>query len=111
VGLIGVLQSKRIDGGWLTSYGGDVFGTAVFWWCLRRTVFARARFAAELAAAFVLAGCFAWEWSQRFDLSGNPFSITHGVFDPFDLVAYSATLSVCYGVDKGLQHRVAARKP
>ena len=32
VALVGVLQAKRIDAGWLTSYGGDVFGPAVLWW-------------------------------------------------------------------------------
>jgi hypothetical protein len=105
VALIGWLQTTGISGGWLTSYGGDIFGPAVFWWGFRRTMFAKTRRGAEIAALFVLVACFVWEFCQRYDLSGTPLSITQGTYDPLDLVCYALTIGVCYAVEKGLQRR------
>jgi hypothetical protein len=109
VALIGWLQTTGISAGWLTSYGGDIFGPAVFWWGFRRTVFAKMRRGAELVALFVVVACFVWEFCQRYDLSGTPLSITRGIYDPLDLVCYALTIGVCYAVDKGLQrcHRAS----
>lgn len=110
VALVGIMQAKQYNGGWLTSYGGDVFGPIAFWWGLRRTIFASLPYGAELAALTQLIGCFVWEICQRFDLSGTVLFFTQGVFDPLDLVAYSLTLLGCYMLDKTLQtnHRVHA---
>jgi len=53
-----------------------------------------------LAAAgrllFVLTGYFLWQWLQRDDLEGTPLAMTHGHFDPFDLLAYTVGLLVTY---------------
>jgi hypothetical protein len=105
VSLIGWLQTRGISAGWLTSYGGDIFGPPVFWWGFRRTLFAKMRRGAELAALFVVVACFVWEFCQRYDLSGTPLSITRGVSDPLDLVCYALAVGVCYAVEKGLQRR------
>lgn len=103
VGLIGWLQSRRVDAGWLTRYGGDVFGTAAFWWVVRRTIFSRHRLGAEFAAISLFVACFAWEFCQRFDFSGSVLGITQGVFDHWDLVSYALTLVFLYAIDKCLQ--------
>ena len=108
--LIGWLQSKRIDAGWLTRYGGDVFGTAMFWWMIRRTIFAGFWLGAEIAAASLLVACFAWEFCQRLDLSGSVLGITKGTYDPLDLVAYALTLGFLYAIDRGLQRRQKFRR-
>ncbi len=107
--LVGILQTKRIDAGWLTAYGADVVSPIALWWGLRRTVFARIRAGAELAASTILLGSFAWEWSQRFDLSGTVLDYAKGTFDPFDLLAYLVTMAACYALDKYLQRRQEAR--
>jgi hypothetical protein len=103
VAVVGIMQSRHEDGGWLTTYGGDVFGPMAFWWGLRRTVFASLKFGAEIAAFTQWVGCFAWEFCQKLDLSNTVLFFTAGVFDPFDLVAYSVTLLGCYLLDKALQ--------
>ncbi len=105
VALVGFMQAEQYNGGWLTSYGGDVFGPIAFWWTLRRTIFASPKYGAEIAALTQLVGCFVWEICQLFDLSGTVLFLTKGVFDPFDLVAYSLTLLGCYVLDKSLQRR------
>jgi hypothetical protein len=94
------LQAQRINGGWLTSYGGDVFGPLAFWWALRRTMFASPKYGAEIAVLTQLVGCFVWEFCQRADLSNTVLFFTEGTFDPFDLVAYSVTLIGCYALDR-----------
>ncbi len=109
VAVVGVMQARQYNGGWLTSYGGDVFGPIAFWWGLRRTVFASPKAGAEIAALTQLAGCITWEFSQRFDLSNTPLFFTKGVFDPYDLVAYTITLCGCYVLDKTLQFRRRSR--
>jgi hypothetical protein len=48
--VVGVMQAQQYNGGWLTSYGGDVFGPIAFWWGLRRTIFASLTFGAEIVA-------------------------------------------------------------
>jgi hypothetical protein len=89
------LQMKHVDAGWLTSYGADVLSPAYLWWGLRRVRFPHTPLGAVQAAVLVGAGCFAWEISQRFDLSGTPLAIAEGTFDPWDLVVYAVTLVLC----------------
>ncbi len=78
VNVVGQLQTRRVDAGWITSYGGDIVGPMMVWWGARRTLFATTRAAAEWSAASVLAGCCAWELCQGYDLSGTPLAITEG---------------------------------
>jgi len=111
--VVGVLQARQVNKGWLTSYGGDVFGPIPFWWGLRRTVFASLTYGAEIAVLTQLIGCFAWEFCQRLDLSHTILFITKGTFDPLDVVAYTVTLMACYSLDRLLQywHRCRWRSP
>ena len=101
------LQSKRVDAGWLTSYGADVLGTAWCWWWMRRIVFVRLCRPAEAAAVAVLAAGLAWEFCQRYDLSRTLLARTKGTYDPLDIAAYALTLGACYTIDKSFQRRTA----
>ena len=58
----------------------------------------------------MLVACFAWEFGQRFDLSGSILGITQGTFDPLDLVAYALTLGFLYAIDKRLQRNQNVRR-
>lgn len=93
---IGGLQMYRVDAGFLTDYGADLFAPP-FWYLMLRGW--RPRVRPLVILGFVLGGCFVWEWLQRFDLSGTPLVITRGHFDPFDLLAYTAGSLVVYLLD------------
>jgi len=103
------VQSTGVEAGWLTSYGADCLGTAWVWWWLRRTLFVRAPWPTQTTALAVLAAGVAWKVNQRYDLSGTQLAGTKGTYDPFDLVAYAATLAGCYSLEQVLRRRVAAR--
>jgi hypothetical protein len=100
---IGGLQMYHVDAGLLTDYGADLLAPPWMYLSLR----GRPRRASRLKRVlglwrplrrliFVLAGCFVWEWLQRYDFSGTPLAITRGRFDPFDLLAYTLGLVVTY---------------
>jgi len=102
------LHAREVDAGWVTSYGADLIGTAWCWWLFRRTVFSRARYGAQLTVAVLLAAGIAWEWSQRYDLSGTILEGTAGTFDPIDIAVYTLTLAACYSTETRLRRRAAA---
>ena len=93
---IGGLQMYRVNAGFLTNYGADLFAPPYMYLTLRG---GRLRPRALTALAVVLGGCFLWEWLQRYDLSGTPLAITRGRFDPLDLLAYTVGMLVIYAVD------------
>jgi hypothetical protein len=93
---IGLLQMFHVRGGFITSYGADVFGTAWLYAMFRQgtTVLQRGRvFAPEAAAGLVFLGCAASEYGQRLHL-------VPGTFDPCDLLAFGVTVLVCCGIDR-----------
>ena len=103
--LVGALQARRVDAGFVTNYGGDIVGPAVLYLALRtgRSIlryFRRPAPGPEAAAIMLFLLCLAWELCQLFDLSGTPLGITRGRFDPFDILAYGLTLLSCYAIDK-----------
>ncbi|BCS32451.2 hypothetical protein TBR22_A16650 [Luteitalea sp. TBR-22] len=83
---------QHVRGGWITNYGADVFGTAWVYAIVRqgRTTFRWPAMAPWVAGAFVLAGCVATEVAQRW---------LPGTFDPYDLVAFTATIVGCVALD------------
>lgn len=93
---IGGLQMYRVDAGLLTDYGADLLAPP--WWYLMLRG-GRPRVHPLALLGFVLGGCFLWEWLQRFDLAGTPLVITHGHFDPFDLLAYTVGSLAVYVLD------------
>ncbi len=93
---IGGLQMYRVNAGFLTNYGADLFAPPYMYLSLRG---GRFRLRSLTALATVLGGCFLWEWLQRYDLGGTPLGITRGSFDPLDLLAYTVGLLVSYVVD------------
>ncbi len=99
---IGGLQMYRVDAGLLTSYGADLLAPPYLYVIFRSRPL---RLSALTALAVVLGGCFLWEWLQRYDLGGTPLGITHGRFDPFDLLAYTVGLLATYVVDVRWLHR------
>ena len=101
---IGGMQMYEVDGGLVTSYGADLLAPPILYFSFREGYrIPRSgliwRLSPLASLLTVLGGCAAWEWSQRFDLSGTPLVITAGVFDPVDLLAYTLGLLVCYSVD------------
>ncbi|WP_239492489.1 hypothetical protein [Luteitalea sp. TBR-22] len=90
--IVGALQMQHVRGGWITNYGADVFGTAWVYAIVRqgRTTFRWPAMAPWVAGAFVLAGCVATEVAQRW---------LPGTFDPYDLVAFTATIVGCVALD------------
>jgi hypothetical protein len=77
---IGGLQMYRVNVGWVTSYGADVLLPVVlyFWVRLGKTVLWNRPLGARPSFLLVLAGCFAWEWSQAYDFEGTPLAIAGG---------------------------------
>ena len=95
---IGALQMYRVHGGWITSYGADVFGTAWLYAMIRqgRTIFRRGVIVADWhTALFVFAGCAASECGQQYHL-------VPGRFDWYDLLAYGLTVLACVAIDRRL---------
>jgi hypothetical protein len=93
---VGALQMFRVRGGFLTSYGADIFGTAWLYAMFRqgRTVFQRGRTLPPGAAALgVFAGCAASEFGQR-------WHVIPGTFDPYDLAAFGASVGLCWLIDR-----------
>ena len=94
--MVGALQAFRVNAGMLTNYGADVFGTAWLYAIFRqgKTILQGRRTLSPLvAAAIVFAGCAGSEWGQRLGL-------IPGRFDPYDLVAFAATVAACFVVDR-----------
>jgi len=106
---IGGLQMYRVNAGLLTDYGADLLAPPWMYLSMAREpgqasplrLIGRVLklWRPRRRLSFVLGGCFLWEWMQRFDFSGTPLAITHGRFDPFDLLAYTLGLTVAYVVD------------
>ncbi len=102
---VGALQMYHVDAGPLTKWGADVFGPIALYgsfrtggtilsWISKRTP------SPFWSAIIVLAGCFAWELCQLYDLDGTLLAITAGQFDPFDLVAYVAGVAIAFGAER-----------
>ena len=101
---VGYLQSRHINAGFWTNYGGDVIGPVWLYSALRQLKIYRKRHPSpEIAAAGLFAACFLWEWCQRYDLRGTVLGITRGSFDPYDVLSYAASLALAYAVDKTFQ--------
>ena len=102
---IGGLQMYRVNVGWVTSYGADVLLPVVlyFWLRLGKTVLWNRPLGARPSFLLVLAGCFAWEWSQAYDFEGTPLAIAGGTFDPADFAAYLLGLVGAVAVDTRLR--------
>lgn len=102
---IGGLQMYRINVGWVTSYAADVLLPVVlyFWLRLGKTVLWNRPLGARPSFLLVLAGCFAWEWSQAHDFEGTPLAIARGTFDPADFAAYVLGLVAAVAVDTHLR--------
>ena len=108
---VGALQMYRVNAGVLTAYGADFFGPIALYASLRANGTLLRRFFSRppspaVSAAIVIIGCVAWEWCQRYDFSGTPLLITRGTFDPYDIVAYFASVVVAFITEK-----LAAPKP
>ena len=73
-------KCTRVNAGWVTSYGADVLLPVVlyFWVRLGKTVLWNRPLGARPSFLLVLAGCFAWEWSQAYDFEGTPLAIAGG---------------------------------
>jgi hypothetical protein len=83
---IGGLQMYHVDAGPLTDWGADLFGPPCLYIAFRS---GRWRLGPTASALTVFGGCFAWEWAQRWDLSGTPLFFTRGRFDSVDVAAYA----------------------
>jgi hypothetical protein len=95
---VGALQTLRVRGGVITSYGADVFGTAWLYAMFRqgRTVFQRGMtLSPAAAAALVFVGCAASEFAQR-------WHVMPGTFDPYDLAAFGLSAFGCWAIDRRL---------
>ena len=98
--VIGGLQAYQVNAGFLTNYGADLLLPPVlYFWFRRGTSSGHLRRGPHTSLLVVLAGCFGWEWSQRYDLGGTPLAIAGGTFDPLDLIAYATGVLVCYFID------------
>ena len=87
-----------------SQYGADVIGPVWLYSGLRQLKLWKARYPSpEMAGGGVFAGCFLWEWCQRYDLRGTVLGITGGSFDPYDVLSYDISLGVAYTVDRGFQ--------
>ena len=103
----GALQMYHVRGGWVTSYGADLFGPAWMYWMKRGTGPGRLyrkwigpeRPSPAKVAIVIFLLCLAWEVSQLFDWSGTPLAITHGRFDAWDIASYAVSLALCYLID------------
>jgi hypothetical protein len=94
----------RVNGGFITNYLADLAGPAWMYGALRLHVTVlkylyRPVPSPALAAIFVFLVGTIWEILQAFDLSGTVLAITRGRFDPLDIVAYAASLLVCFLID------------
>ncbi len=101
---VAYLQSRHINAGFWTNYGGDVIGPVWLYSGLRQLKIYRKRYPSpEITAGGVFAACFLWEWCQRYDLRGTVLSFTRGTFDPYDILCYGLSLLLAYTVDKTSQ--------
>ena len=92
---VGALQMAHVHGGLLTDYGADVFGTAWLYAPFRfgQAIGLRGRvLSPSVTAAVVFAGCALSEIAQRLRL-------LPGRYDPYDLVAFGATVLLCWLLD------------
>jgi hypothetical protein len=93
---IGGLQMYRVNAGFLTNYGADLFAPPYLYFAFR---LGRLRMRPRVALLTIFGGCALWEWSQRYDWAGTPLVIARGTFDPLDLAAYAVGLLACYLAD------------
>ena len=102
--IVGALQMYQVHAGFLTNYGADVFGTAWMYTMTRlgRTVVQRGRTTTPgVAAGSVFLLCAVSEYGQRLHL-------VPGHYDPYDLLAFAATVIACVAVDRGARSFVQA---
>lgn len=100
---IGQVQASDAPRSFLTSYGADLVGPVALYWPLRRTLFREHPNGSEVTVIVVLAGCFAWEFSQLLEWGSLPPAIAAGTFDVWDLLAYAASLVAGYALDIGMR--------
>jgi hypothetical protein len=100
---IGQVQASDAPRSFLTSYGADLVGPVALYWPLRRTLFREHPNGSEVTVLVVLAGCFAWEFSQLLEWGSLPPAIAAGTFDVWDLLAYAASLVAGYALDIGMR--------
>lgn len=93
---IGGLQMYHVNAGILTNHGADLLAPPYLYLMARG---GRLKLGPAGAFTLVLGACILWEWLQRYDLSGTPLAITHGRFDPLELVAYSVGMIAVYVLD------------
>ncbi|MBD3299126.1 MAG: hypothetical protein GF341_10760 [candidate division Zixibacteria bacterium] len=103
VGVV-ALQMTGVRGGFITSYGADMAGPVWMYTALRRRVTVlrylyRPLPSPVLTAVFVFLVGTVWELCQTVDLGAVIRQITRGRFDPYDIVAYAASLIACVIVD------------
>src|SRR6187402_479541 len=88
--LIAILQSLKLNAGFITNYGADIFGPIVLYYWTRKNmgllaILFKNKITAIQTFLIILICCFAWEMRQFI----NPST---GTFDPFDILTYSLTL-------------------
>lgn len=98
------LQMGRVNGGFLTNYFADLAGPAWMYGAIRqRATVLRYLYrpipSPALTAIFVFLVGTGWEICQAFDFSGTILNVTRGRFDPLDILAYAASLTVCFAAD------------
>jgi hypothetical protein len=108
------LQMGGVNGGFLTNYLADLAGPIWFYGALReRATLLRYVYppipSPALTAVFVFLVGTGWEVCQALDLGGVINHLTRGRYDPFDILAYATSLSMCYAADMFVQRR--ASKP
>jgi len=105
LGTIAVLQMWKIPAGFVTNYGADLLLPGYLYAAIRskrvlRVLRPLGR-SPWLTASAIFVACVAWEWGQNYGLD----PVTGGKFDPFDIVAYGASLAVAYMVDLMIRRR------
>ena len=111
---IGGMQMYEVDGGFVTSYGADLLAPPILYFSFREGYrIPRSgliwRLSPLASLLTVLGGCAAWEWSQRFDLSGTPLviapaSLIRSTCWPTPWAFWSATPWTCAGSYPGTLH-------
>jgi hypothetical protein len=101
---VGALQMLGVQAGALTSYGADLFAPIALYASFRSNGtllkwFMKQPLRPAVAAAVVISGCVAWELCQRYDFRNTPLAITHGRFDPLDIVAYVMGVGIAFTMD------------
>lgn len=109
------MQMRGKNGGFITNYLADLAGPMWFYAMTRQhTTLLRYIYrpvpSPLQAAVFVFIVGTVWEVCEGFDFSGTILAITRGRFDPYDILAYAASLIVCYAVDTCVRRKEIMQK-